>query len=86
MTEWEPRSGDVYRLMRKPNSINNSNALVVIRKITDDVETRQTVELHPNNLTDKFEVIGHVLQLMASWLTKFLKRPTNRGKVIVKGK
>ena len=50
------------------------------------METRQTVELHPNSLTDKFEVIGHVPRLMALWLTKFLKRPTNRAKVIVKGK
>ena len=50
------------------------------------METEQTVEHHPNNLTDEFEVIGHVPRLMALWLTKFLKRPTNIGKVIVKGK
>ena len=24
MTEWEPRSGDVYRVMREPNNVNDS--------------------------------------------------------------
>ena len=28
-------------------------------------------------MTDRFEVIGHVPALMATWLSKFLKRPTN---------
>ena len=39
----------VYRLMREPNNINDSNAVAVLREITDDVETGQTVKLHPNN-------------------------------------
>ena len=30
------------------------------------------------------EVIGHVPKLL--WLTKFLKRPTNIGTVVIKGK
>ena len=37
-------------------------------------------------MMDDYEVIGHVSKLMALWLTKFLKRPTNKAKVIVKGK
>ena len=32
------------------------------------------------------EVLGHVPKLMAIWLTKFLKRGTNNGKAVVKGK
>ena len=36
-------------------------------------------------MKDDYEVIGHVPKLMALWLTKFLKRPTNKGKVTVKG-
>ena len=32
------------------------------------------------------EVVGHVPKLMAVWLTKFLKRPTNSGKVVITGK
>ena len=38
------------------------------------------------NLTEDFDVIGHVPKLMATWLTKFLKRLSNSGKVIIKGK
>ena len=37
-------------------------------------------------MMDRFEVIGHVPALMATWLSKFLKRPTNCAKVIIKGK
>ena len=35
---------------------------------------------------DDYEVIGHVPKLIALWLTRFLKWPTNSGKVTVKGK
>ena len=41
---------------------------------------------HPNEMSDDFEVVGHVPKLMAIWLTKFLKRATNIGKVVIKGK
>ena len=47
---------------------------------------KQDKQLNFIQITDKFEVVGHVPQLMALWLTKFLKRPTKRAKVIVKGK
>ena len=32
------------------------------------------------------KVVGHVPKLMAMWLFKFLKRPTNAGKVKITGK
>ena len=32
------------------------------------------------------EVVGHVPKLMAVWFMKFLKRPTNSGKVVITGK
>ena len=41
---------------------------------------------NPNNLTDQYDIIGHVTKLMATWLTRFLKRPSNSGKAIIKGK
>ena len=41
---------------------------------------------HPNTLADKHEVIGHIPKLMATWVGKFLKRPTNSGKIVIKGK
>ena len=34
----------------------------------------------------KNSVIGHVPNSMATWLTRFLKRQTNCGKVVIKGK
>ena len=42
--------------------------------------------LHPNEMSDDFEVVGHVPKLKAIWLAKFLKRATNIGKVVIKGK
>ena len=42
--------------------------------------------LHPNEMSDDFKVVGHVPKLMAIWLAKFLKRATNIGKVVIKGK
>ena len=37
-------------------------------------------------MTDRFEIIGHVPARVATWLNKSLNRPTNCGKVIIKGK
>ena len=87
MTEWEPTTGDVYKLMREPSNIKDSNAVAIVREKSGVKKTQpETDDFHPNNVTDRFEVIGHVPALMATWLSKFLKRPTNCGKVIIKGK
>ena len=40
----------------------------------------------PNEISDDMDVIGYVLKLMALWVKKFLKRPTNIGMVVIKGK
>ena len=49
------------------------------------MEAQQADDVHPNNVTDRLEVIGHVPVLMATWLSKFLKRPTNCRKAIITG-
>ena len=41
--------------------------------------------IHENEFNGE-TVLRHVLKLMALWLTKFLKRPTNKGGAVVKGK
>jgi len=41
---------------------------------------------HLNEMRDDMEVIGHVPKLMAIWLTKFLKRATDFGKAVIRGK
>ena len=60
---------------------------------TDVPEKVQTTKItaaeqtfHTYNLIHQFAVIGHVPKLMAMWLTKFVKRPSNSGKAIIKGK
>ena len=40
----------------------------------------------PNEIIDLMEVVGCFPKLMAMWLTKLLKRPTNPGKVKITGK
>ena len=37
-------------------------------------------------LTEMDHVVGHLPKLMARWASKFLKRLTNHGKVVVAGK
>ena len=51
------------------------NAVAVVRPNPDLVQT--DVDLHPNMLKKELEVTGHVPALMATWLTRFLKRQTN---------
>ena len=86
MTRWEPTTGDVYKFMREPSNIKDSKAVAIVRGKSGEKETQQADDVHPNNMTNRFEVIGQVPALMATWLSNFLKRPTNCAKVIIKGK
>ena len=49
-------------------------------------QTEIQAGIHPSTLSNNYEVIGHIPKLMATWVSKFLKRPTNTGKVVIKGK
>ena len=62
------------------------NAVTVVRPKPDQVQTKRAVDLHPNILNKEFEVTDHVTKLMATWLTRFLKRQTNCGRVVIKEK
>jgi hypothetical protein len=42
--------------------------------------------VHPNEMTNDIEVVGHIPKLMAGWVSKFLNRATNSGTVLIKGK
>ena len=66
MTRWEPTTGDVYKLMRDPSNIKDSKAVAVVRGKSGEKETQQADDVHPNNMTDRFEVIGHVPALTLS--------------------
>ena len=89
---WEPKVDELFELKREPQNKKDTNAVAVARQKRKSRSTRSVCRktaskpyFHPNAMMDNYEVIGPVPKLMA-WLTKFLKRPTNSGKVVVKGK
>ena len=53
--------------MREPSNIKDSNAVATLRGKSGEKETQQADDVHPNNVTDRFEIIGHVPALM--WLS-----------------
>ena len=90
---WEPKIGQEAMLMREPQNKWDSNAVTVVGGVTSDTMARKqefsnTEPLkHPNEFDPGHEeVVGHLPKLMALHVTKFLKRPTNSGKVAVTGK
>ena len=92
---WQPEVGDEYSLKREPNNKKDANAVAVVReRRSSSVAVRRSVRVsnatkphfNPNEISDDMEVIGHVPKLMALWLTKFLKRPTNTGTVVITSK
>ena len=92
MEIWEPDVNDENPLKCEPINITDENAVAVVqlkkpsanKEPVDSLAEKRTG--HPNEVTDLMEVVRHVPKLMASWLTKFLKRPTNSGKVVITGK
>lgn len=89
MEIWEPDVNDENPLKREPNNTADENAVVVVQLQIPSANqepvhsSAQKRTGHPNEVTDHMEVVGHVPKLMAVWLTKFLKRPTNSGKVVI---
>ena len=79
---WEPKVDEMYALKRELQ-----NKETRIPRVTRPGRGKTALKpyAHPNEMMDDYEVIGHLPKLMALWLTKFLKRPTNKGKVTVKG-
>ena len=90
---WEAKIGDEHRLKREPNNTEDKNAVAVVRKwpksnsseLSDQVQPVNSF-IHPNTISDDNEVIAHIPKLMALWVTKFLKRATNSGTVVITGK
>lgn len=60
------------------------NAVAIVRKREGGLRSRRKC-IHENELNGE-TLLGHVPKLMALWLTKLLKRPTNKGRAVVKGK
>ena len=91
MEIWEPDVNDENPLKREPNNTADENAVAVVQLQIPSANqepvhsSAQKRTGHPNEVTDLMQVVGHVPKLMAVWLTKFLKRPTNSGKVVITG-
>ena len=78
-----PEKGDKYELKREPLNTVDHNAVATVRKRIGGRSRRKCI--HENELNGE-TVLGHVSKLMALWLTKYFKRPTNKGRAVVKGK
>ena len=90
---WKAKIGDEHRLKREPNNTDDKNAVAVVRerqKLNSSQPSDEVLSInsciHPNEMSDSNEIIGHIPKLMALWVTKFLKRATNCGTVAITGK
>ena len=80
---WTAEIGDEQELKRERLNTIDYNAVTIISKREGRTSRRKCI--HDNELNSK-TVLGHILKLVALLLTKFLKRPTNKGRAAVKGK
>lgn len=80
----QPEIGDEYELKLEPLNMVDHNAVAIVRKREEGLRSRRKC-IHENELNGE-TLLGHVPKLMALWLTKFLKRLTNKGRTVVKGK
>ena len=69
----------------------DKNSVVVVQETQSGNTTRassqaEPLNTHPNEIAVGMEVVGHVPKLMAQWMTKFLKRESNSGTVVITGK
>ena len=89
MTEWKPTTRDLHKLMREPSKINDSNAVAILMGKSGENETQQADDVHPNNVTDRFKIIGLVPALMAikqvSKGAYKLRKSNNQGKRVNRG-
>ena len=78
---WQPAISSEHSLRREPGNEVDKNAVAVVQ------ETQaEPLNTHPNEIAVGMEVVGNVPKLMAQWVTKFLKRASNSGTVVITGK
>ena len=63
-----------------------SNAVAIVRGKSGEKETHQADDVHPNNVTVRFKVIGHVSALMASKEAYELRKSDNQGETSKKNR
>ena len=79
-TEWAERI-----LKREPNNVKDTNAVAVVRPREEAYHRELSTQEHPNTINKKDEILRH-FSLMSLFVSKFLKRGTNKGKAVVRGK
>lgn len=95
---WNPEINEERILKREPNNVKDKNAVAVVRPQTatgslldsQSLERRsceETTNTHPNTVdVHEDEILGHIPLRMTPFVSKFLKRPTNKGELVVSGK
>ena len=88
---WQPAISSEHSLRREPGNEVDKNAVAVVQETQSGNTTRacsqaEPLNTHPNEIAVGMEVVGHVPKLMAQWVTKFLKRASNSGTVVITGK
>ena len=91
MDIWQPAISSEHSLRREPGNEVDKNAVEVVQETQSGNTTRassqaEPLNTHPNEIAVGMEVVGHVPKLMAQWVTKFLKRASNSGTVVITGK
>ena len=81
-TSWVPRIGEQRGLKREPLNEKDGNAVAVVRPLPRNF----TEANHPNTVSKEDEIVGHIPLQMSQYVSKFLKRRTNKGKAIITGK
>ena len=91
--DWEPELDEEQLLKREPQNKVDPYAVAVVRPLPTPPKDNDPGQAHcssakgnPNTVQTNEEVIGHIPLRMASCISKFLQRRTNKGKVVVTGK
>ena len=80
---WDPQLNEERALKREPKNIKDVNAVAVVRPNLEDCSLETTAKEHANTVSGFDEILGHIPLRMAEFVTKFLKRGTNKGKAII---
>lgn len=81
-----PDVGEQRVLKREPQNKQDQNAVAVIRPLFSQEEKTGQTQDHPNTVSKEDEIVGHIPLHMSQYVTKFLKRSTNKGTAVITGK
>ena len=60
--------------------------MAVVRPREQAYHQELSTQEHPNTINKNDEILGHIPLRMSLFVSKFLKRGTNKGKTVVRGK